>query len=444
MAEERRRAFRWQGLFQHAAEALFVLDRRRRLLFVNAAFESLAGLALAELRGLPCRRARTGAADALAEDAVAALLAPPPEVLEGAFSRARRLFTARGRAPAWCDVEFLPVRREGGFFVLGRVLPVAVAAGEPEVLLPERLVALRRRAAGRFGFELLHSRGGAMDRLTRQVRLALQLREPALLVGERGAGKQTVARVIHYQGRDGESAFAALDCERLPADALAELLAADAPALAGVGTLYLRQVSALPRDVQAMLGQRLASGGPGPRVLAGLCEPPDEAVRQGRLAAELAGLLSPLTLDVPPLRQRLDDLPILAERMLGRVEGGPLPLTAAALEVLRGHAWPGNLAELFSVLADSRCRATQGRIDAGELPASLRLGDRLAREAPRPQAPTPLPELLERLERRLIEVALRRARGNRSKAADALGIYRSLLVRRMKALGLEVPEEGTG
>jgi DNA-binding NtrC family response regulator len=280
-----------------------------------------------------------------------------------------------------------------------------------------------------------------MERLARQVRLALQVPEPVLLVGERGAGKQTVARVIHHQGRDAESAFAGLDCERLPADALAALLAGAPPALAGVGTVYLRQVCGLPRELQALLCQRLASGGDRPRVIAGLTAPAEELVHEGRLLRELAGLLSPLTLDVPPLRQRLDDLPHLIERMLPRLQGGPVALSPAAHEVLRGHAWPGNLAELFAVLADSRPRATQARIDAGDLPASLRLGDRLGREAPRPPAQAPLPELLEQVERRLIEVALRRARGNRSKAADALGIYRSLLVRRMKALGLEAQEE---
>jgi DNA-binding NtrC family response regulator len=172
-----------------------------------------------------------------------------------------------------------------------------------------------------------------------------------------------------------------------------------------------------------------------------LTTPVEEAVREGRLLLELAGLLSPLTLDVPPLRQRLDDLPHLVERLLARLGGGPVTLTAAAFEVLRSHQWSGNLAELFAVLADSRPRATQGRIDAGDLPAALRLSDRLGREAPRPAAQPPLPELLEQVERRLIEVALRRARGNKSKAADALGIYRSLLVRRMKALGLEDAEE---
>ena len=107
---------------------MFVLDRRRRLLFVNAAFERLTGLELEQLRGLPCRRPRPPGGDALAEDVVAHVLTPPPEVLQGTSAHVRRLYhdrTATRRAPVWWDVELLPFRQDGGHFVVGRILPVA-------------------------------------------------------------------------------------------------------------------------------------------------------------------------------------------------------------------------------------------------------------------------------------------------------------------------------
>ena len=224
-----------------------------------------------------------------------------------------------------------------------------------------------------------------MERLAHQVRLALQVPEPVLLVGERGEGKQTVARVIHHQGATRKAPSPDWTASASPPTPWPRC----SPALRRAGRRGHRlpaQVCGLPRELQALLCQRLASGGDRPRVIAGLTAPAEELVREGRLLRELAGLLSPLTLDVPPLRQRLDDLPHLIERMLARLQGGPVALSPAAHEVLRGHAWPGNLAELFAVLADSRPRATQGRIDAGDLPASLRLGDRLGREATRPPA----------------------------------------------------------
>src|SRR5262245_1173268 len=130
-----KRPFRWQALLQNATEAVFVLDRRRRLLFVNPPWQALTGLSADRARGLFCRHSRPVLADAPLEDKVAHILTPPPEVLRGTFSRNRRLFHHRlpgedggtPRPPRWWDVEFFPLRQsspEPGYLILGRVLPV--------------------------------------------------------------------------------------------------------------------------------------------------------------------------------------------------------------------------------------------------------------------------------------------------------------------------------
>ena len=457
--EPRRQAFRWQALLQRAGEAVFVLDRRRRLLFVNRAFEALTGLSAERARGLVCRRPRPTGAEAPAEDLVAHLLTPPPEVRAGQFARARRLFHDRtGRsdpppAPVWWDVEFLPLRQaalEEGVLVLGRIVPPPALPSIPAVLLPERLVGLRQRVAGRYSFELLASQYPSMRRLERQVRLAIETRAVVLFVGEPGTGKETLARLVHCQGHDRERAFAALDCLRLPAQAVAAVLLSErsSPLLGGVGAVYLREPGRLPRDVQLRLAERLNGDTPGPpRFLAGSSVAPDELVRTGLLVEDLAVVLESFRIDVPPLRQRRDDLPLLVERLLVRLGGQRQAghLSPGAWEVLRNQAWPGNLAELFAVLADTLPRATGERIEAADLPAALRLAHRLEQEAS-PAAPSalPLPQLLEQVERRLIELALRRARGNRSRAAELLGIHRARLLRRLEALGLAAPDETGG
>src|SRR5262245_56045226 len=209
-----RRHFRWQALLQRAAGAVFVLDRRRRLLFVNAAWEQLTGLSLDRARGMHCRHVRPLGPDANLEERVAHALTPPPEAVQGQFSRARRLFSHRAAgAPAaptarWWDVEFFPVRAaspepraEGapssGHLIIGRVLHVENEAPTGPGLLPERLAALRQRRAGRFRLDLLASGSPAMHRVARQVRLAAATTEPVLLVGEAGTGKQTAAHVLH-------------------------------------------------------------------------------------------------------------------------------------------------------------------------------------------------------------------------------------------------------
>jgi DNA-binding NtrC family response regulator len=266
-----------------------------------------------------------------------------------------------------------------------------------------------------------------------------------LLVGEPGTGKETLARLIHYQGLDRERAFAAIDCERLPAAVVAAVLLGETsgPLLADVGTVYLRDPVRLPRDLQLRLSERLSgdAGGP-PRFLAGITAAPDELVRAGTLLEDLAVILESFRIDVPPLRQRRGDLPLLALRMLARLgrSQGQEALSPAAWEVLRDHAWPGNLAELFAVLRDSLTRSSGVRIEVGDLPAVLRRSQRLEQE-PAPSPVVPLPQLLEQVERRLIDLALRRARGNRSRAADLLGINRARLLRRLAALGLAEPDE---
>ncbi len=459
MSADSPRPFRWQALLQRAGEAVFVLDRRRRVLFVNTAWEQLTGLSATQARGMLCRRPRPVGTDGLLEDVLAHILTPPPEVLRGAFARARRLFAGRPRtgeaagpspSPRWWDVEFLPLRQDEpreGYLVVGRIVPLAADGAGPQVLLPERLMDLRQRWMGSFTLDLLASDVPAMHRVVAQARLASTVRSPILLIGEQGTGKETIARIIHYQGPSRERAFAAIDCRRLPASVLAGLLFGQPGSLLCIpGAIYLDDPAQLPRDLQLRLCEwfaaRSSNGEPddGPRFFAGSVRP-EKDVRAGRLLMELFCLLGTLTVTVPPLRDRRDDLPTLVERFLAarnaeqqRVVAG---LTAAAWEVVRHHDWPGNLDELRHVLADAHGRATAERIDVTDLPAALCQAQRLEKEPLRPTVrPVPLEKTLEQVERHLIQLALKRAGGNRSRAAELLGIYRGRLLRRMEALGM--------
>jgi DNA-binding NtrC family response regulator len=349
-------------------------------------------------------------------------------------------------------VDFFPLRLAEGPFFLGRAIPVALAepAAPP---LPEKLVALRALATRRFGLDLLAGDLPAVRRLREQVRLARQVRAPVLLVGDEGTGKLTLARTIHYGGPERERSFVNLDCRRLPAPAVAHLLFGDrgASQRSVAGAVYLREPQCLPRDLQLSLLTALdeGEGGSLPRLFAGMRSPPAEEVRASRLLEGLACALGPLVLALPTLRERLADLPRTVERLLERAsvedrgEPGPqvVGLTPAAWDVVRSHSWPGNYRELYTVLADARGRCQGDHIDAGDLPAALRLALRV-QEAPGGPAerPLPLPDLLEQVERRLIELALRRARGNKTRAAELLSIWRPRLMRRMAALKMEGAE----
>jgi DNA-binding NtrC family response regulator len=122
-------------------------------------------------------------------------------------------------------------------------------------------------------------------------------------------------------------------------------------------------------------------------------------------------------------------------------EEGGLPstgLTPAARDVVHQYPWPGNLRELYETLSAARRRAAGRLIDVADLPVALRLRS-AAGPAPLAERPLPLDTLLEHAERRLIELALRRAKGNRGRAAEILGIWRARLLRRIEALELVAP-----
>ncbi len=440
-AEARGAGFRWQALFQRSTDAFFLLDRQRRLRFVNRAWEALTGLAAADVRLLSCKRKRQAAAGEALPDVLSRVLCPPAEVMQGEAGRARRrLPAADGRGWRWWDVEFLPLRvggHPGG--VLGRVLPVADETPADAVPLPEKLVDLRERVVRRYEFPPAESAVPAVRRLAEQARLAASVSAPVFLAGETGTGKETLARAIHYRGAHRERPLAALDCARLPPEAVAALLFADrGPAPGRPAAVYLREPGRLPRELQARLCDQLASGG-APRLFAGSRTPPAEDVRSGRLLGELFAAF-PLVLELPPLRERPDDLSALLGHLLERAngDGGPRApgLTPAARELVQSHPWPGNVRELFEAIGAARRHAAGRAIDVADLPASLRLRH-AAGAAPPPERPLPLDALLEQAERRLIELALRRAKGNRGRAAEILGIWRARLLRRVEALGLD-------
>lgn len=443
------RPFRWQALFHRASEPLFVLDRRRRLLFVNHAWEQLTGMTGERARGLLCRRPQPVGPDDSQDDLLAHVLTPPPEALQGNVARSRRLFIARPRSnaptfspPVWWDLEFFPMRQGGphqGYLILGKIRPHPPAALPQAPPLSERLEGIRLQAMQRYTFDLLSGRGSAIRRLVQQARLASSVSVPVLLLGEPGSGKRTLARVIHTQSSVSEKSFISLNCRKLPPSFLADVLLAErtSPLWRSAGAIYLAEPAQLPRDLQLRLCDALASTETrnGPRFLAGISGCCQSLIQQGKLLEDLYTRLSTLTLEIPPLRERREDLPTLLESLLGPVRFQP-----EAWEALLAHRWPGNLRQLRQVMTAVKERAGAGEILLDHLPMTLRESRLVSQHAGSTSAPLNLEEVMQQVERRLIDLALQRARGNRTRAAELLGIHRSRLLRRLEALG-EDPSE---
>lgn len=435
MAEPARRN-RWPILFQQAEQPIFLLSNSKRIRFVNAAWEALTGVSSSEAVGHACQR-RGPTAD------LYRTLAPSPEAAKGQVDTVRRSVPPKELGPPWWDVTFVPMRAKDGLGgYLGLITVVAADPPGTKAVVPASVAALRDEHARTFNFELLSGTGPAAEKFVNQVRHAAASTAPVWITGEAGSGKETVARVIHHNGPHRDRGFFGVDCAGMP-DFLLEgiLFGRGSFGESGrLGTLYLKEPSALPRDAQQRLLQWLA--GHSIRLICGSTDSPASGVASCRLVPEFQSHFSVVELRMPPLRERLADLPRIVERILPRLvgaDGKPRTLAAETFDVLRNYPWPGNLRELVDVLSDAE---GDGPIRAESLPRFLREKAALADLPPVKAEPGPkLDDVLAEVEKRLIGVALAKSNGNATKAAEWLGIARTRLLRRAEAFGLKSAEE---
>jgi two-component system, NtrC family, response regulator AtoC len=292
-----------------------------------------------------------------------------------------------------------------------------------------------------------------------------------LITGESGTGKELVARAVHRGSPRRDGPFVALSCAAMPHDLLeAELFGYRRGAFTGAaqsrdglfqradgGTLFLDEIGDMPLSLQPKLLRALEErrvrplGSPQEvpldvRIVAATNRDLEAAVRLGHFREDLLFRLNVHHIQVPPLRERGDDVMELARHFLARSAsairtepGAPPPaapqLTPEAEQLLRAHHWPGNVRELENSLSAAIALAVSGRIGVHELPA------RLKAQAARGSTPPPVePASLEEVERRHIEIVLRATGWNKALAARKLGIDRATLYRKLMRLGLTEPQ----
>ena len=281
-----------------------------------------------------------------------------------------------------------------------------------------------------------------------------------LLTGEPGTGKGWAARLVHAASRRADGPFVEARCAAPGPGLAAELFGAEAGAedpsaprrpglfeLADGGTLFLDEFLALPDALRPVvveaMGTRLVRrlGGEQPigvdvRAIAATSGDVGDAIRQGRLREDLFYRLDVVPVHLPPLREReREDREALARRLAAdlalAMPGCPGVVSAAAMERLAAHEWPGNVREMRNVLERSLMAARGGAaLEAEHLPPEL---GRRAGEAPKQAA-----QSLEDVERRHIERTVRRHSGNRTRAAEELGISRATLINKIRTYALDV------
>ena len=309
--------------------------------------------------------------------------------------------------------------------------------------------------------ETLVGRSEPMRALQKLIGMAASSDASVLVTGETGTGKELVARLLHRASDRADGPFVAVNCAAIPAELIeSELFGHVRGAFSGAvgarrgsfreadgGTLLLDEIGDMPLGMQAKILRVLQEREVLPvgsdksyrvnvRVVAATHRDLSSLIDEGRFRQDLFFRLAVVPMHVPPLRERRDDIPGLAEHFLMTSHGAAKKFSAAAMRVLVDHAWPGNVRELRNVVERVVVMVRGAVIDADDLAfldASHAPESSLGAEL----MSLPLDAAIERLERHRIAAALAAAKGSRTEAALALGIHRQLLYTKLKQYGLE-------
>jgi DNA-binding NtrC family response regulator len=315
--------------------------------------------------------------------------------------------------------------------------------------------------------ESLLGQSPPMARLREQIELAANSSASVLILGERGTGKELVAAAIHAGSSRSVGPLEKLNCAAIPEGLIeSELFGHEAGAFTGAtkqrrgkferahgGTLFLDEVGDMPPQMQAKLLRVLQEGeiervGAGStvevdvRVVAATNKSLEAEIEAGRFRADLLDRLNVVPLKVPALRERPEDVPLLAEHFLALAcEMHDRPgkeITPGAMRLLKAYGYPGNVRELRNLVERLVILTPAKSISETQARALLPIDSEAASSAYfRPE--TPLREMLEVVERGLITQALEFREGHVTKTAADLGLERSHLYKKMRALGIRKP-----
>jgi two-component system NtrC family response regulator len=324
--------------------------------------------------------------------------------------------------------------------------------------LEEENFRLRSELEDRYGFGQIIGKGESMSRVFSLMEKVNETDTTVIILGESGTGKELVARALHYNGHRAKGPFVVVNCASVPDNLMeSELFGHVKGAFTGAhkdrdgkfriadgGTLFLDEIGDLKLDLQAKLlrvlqegeVERLGEGTPHKvdvRVIAATHRDLEEMIKRGEFREDLYYRISVYPVQLPPLRDRGEDLTLLLQHFIEKYghERG-VGFTPEAIEILRRYPWPGNVRELENVVERALVLVKSGDIGPDALPSNIR-GENVG------IFPGEIPEdgiMIEELEVELIRKALKKADGNQTKAAKYLGISRPTLIYRMEKYGL--------
>lgn len=330
-------------------------------------------------------------------------------------------------------------------------------------ILARKTAELEERLNRYYSFSHIISRSAAMQRVLEKVKVVAPAPSTVLILGESGTGKELIANAIHQHSPRAAKRFVALNCGAIPGDILeAELFGHEKGAFTGAhqrrigkielahgGTLFLDEISELSPDLQVkllrVLEQRVITrvGGNDEipvdfRLVAATNQDLEKAVQEGRFRQDLYFRLKVVTVELPPLRQRPEDIPLLVKHFIERFNeelGRKVTSVSPSLmDALRAYPWPGNVRQLKNVVENMVLFARGEELTLEDLPAEIR--------SPQPVPSSPkeaswTPRKIEELEREAILKTLEFTQGHRARAAQLLGIGLRTLQRKLKEYNLQ-------
>lgn len=429
---------RFRTIIDSSSDSVFVKDRSRRYTLVNKAMAELLGRDASAVIG---KRAE----DFFTQEAAHHIREVDLRVLAG-----ERIEEEHTRRIGTVDVTFLDTR-----------FPLVLGGRIEGVCGVSRNITERKlRAHVTFSPED-QVLSPAMRSAMADALMAAQTDAIVLLTGESGCGKDYVAQYIHSHSKRASGSFFSINCAALPSDlAESELFGHEAGAFTGTrgrkrgllelsegGTILLNEIGEMDLRLQAKLLTFLDSrsfvrvGGEqairaNARLLAATNRDLESDVKQGRFRQDLYFRLNVLSVHVPPLRERIEDIPQLASTLMERIALDlQLPLVPGVdertLKELQSYPWPGNVRELRNVLERAVIRSAGGPIDLSGLGVRQSENVRAARVFPIPEAKG-LYEILHEFKSWMIDEALKRSSGNKSQAARQLGISRLSVINYLK------------
>ena len=464
----------WQSVVNTMAEGLFIVDPQGLVVFINPAAERITGYQREEVLGKSCTMFESETCMACKDD--------EGRMACGLFDKGR----VRDKR---CTVR----HKDGGLIHLlknaivlhdehGRVIGGVESLTDITAVVEQerQITGLRRELKRDYGFEGLIGESRPMQRMYQLLESAAGSQAPVVILGESGTGKELAAAAIHRRSARRGKPFIKVNCAALNESLLeSELFGHEKGAFTGAerqrtgrfeaangGSIFLDEIGDLPASVQVKLLRVLQEGeiervgshepiGVDVRIISATNQDLAGLVEARKFREDLYYRINVIPIHLPPLRERREDIPLLAQTFVERValrsNREISGFSQEALSLLMAHAWPGNVRELINAVEYAFVTCREGSIQPSHLPPILQgagapcpapAGPSATQAAPRtiPQSAlqnAPLgPEARDEIMRREIEQALSQTGGRKLEAAQLLGVSRVTLWKRMKKLGM--------